>query len=289
MQSRTAPLQRPGFRTGCSLCREISFLFPLRLSNPAESGFDFLPPGDLTACRWSFGDPCLPLESPPSTGSPQQRHRLARRARSTQASRVWLGLCRPFPPVESREAGPGGLSLGWSDQSGSPGVQYSRRTEPRLGPTQKLSVSEGAEGCGRGRGSIHAVLSRIPSPVRRRGTRAPAPAGAAGGGTPLPSPACTALTENLSCEALGAHAATQFSLADTHFELQRGRIREGAAPLGHGRGPGSGSGWPPASLARDVIAARQPGRGAGAGPARGATQDSSGEVGWGGTRVQRAR
>ena len=57
--SQTAHFSSPVFAQAVPSARNF-LLFPLCLSNPAGSGFDSVPP-DLTACRWSFGDPCLPL------------------------------------------------------------------------------------------------------------------------------------------------------------------------------------------------------------------------------------
>ena len=84
-------------------------------------------------------------------------------------------------------------------------------------------------------GAFTAPKSLLPNPA---GRLAPAP-GSRGRGLRRPParPRFPSLTEDLPREALGAHAATQLPPAHTHLELQRGRVREGAAPLGHGRGP----------------------------------------------------
>lgn len=94
-------------------------------------------------------------------------------------------------------------------------------------------------GCGR----IHAPLTAPKSRPDGRPRGLPAPGGAACRDRP-PRPRAAAstpnaaLTEDLPRIALGAHAAAQLPLAHADFELQRGRVREGAAPLGHGRGAG---------------------------------------------------
>lgn len=71
-----------------------------------------------------------------------------------------------------------------------------------------------------------------PPSSRGRGLWGPVPKPRAAGRKPYP-----ALTEDLSRVMLGAHAAAQLLPAHADLELQRGRVPEGAAPLGHRRGP----------------------------------------------------
>lgn len=106
----------------------------------------------------------------------------------------------------------------------------------------------------------------------------------------LPRP----LTEDLPRVLLGAYAAAQLPLANPDLQLQRGRVRERTAPLGHGRGPAAAP-FSRARLAatRDVTAARQsgaardrPGARAEAGLESDAARDRPGARG-GGARARR--
>lgn len=162
-------------------------------------------------------------------------------------------------------------------------------------------------GCGR----IHAPLTAPKSRPDGRPRGLPAPGGAACRDRP-PRPRAAAstpnaaLTEDLPRIALGAHAAAQLPLAHADFELQRGRVREGAAPLGHGRGAGAaqlgGRASPPlvtpqprakprGGSGAGSCAARgggRPGAGEGAGLEAGVAQDRPGARAWAGL-VRRGR
>lgn len=134
--------------------------------------------------------------------------------------------------------------------------QYSRRTEPTRPHAEAVRFGR----CGRGRSwtqeHSRRSFSRILSPVRRRGTRAPAPAGAAGA---VCQPRFTALTENLSCEALSAPPRLSSPPGRHTAQGCSGAASAKGGPLGHGRGPERLPLGRRASLARDVTAARQPG------------------------------
>lgn len=180
----------------------------------------------------SWPPPSAPFPPSPPTGS-----------RSASAPPETPARCGPRALRVPPPPGPG--------SSGRRGPRAARGSGPTLAPTRSAR-DVALPGLPRTRGS--------PGPKSRpRGARPRRSHAARGPSAPAP-PRPPALTEDLPRVLLGAYAAAQLPLANPDLQLQRGRVRERTAPLGHGRGPAAAPfSRAPLAATRDVTAARRSG------------------------------